>query len=60
VSDYRRQFAVLESLPGDVLLASHGSFFNLTEKRKTHRFVDRNEYRKFVAEMKAAFEATTR
>jgi metallo-beta-lactamase class B len=60
VSDYRRQFAVLESLPCDVLLAAHGSFFNLTEKRKTHKFVDRNEYRKFVAEMKAAFEAKTR
>jgi len=60
VSDYRRQFTVLESLPCDVMLASHGSFFHLTEKRKTHRFVDRNEYRKFVAAMKAAFEAKTR
>lgn len=60
VSDYRKQFAVLESLPCDVLLASHGSFFKLTEKRKTHNFVDRNEYRRFVAEMKAAFEAKLR
>lgn len=60
VADYRRQFAVLESLPCDVLLAAHGGFFHLTEKRKTHRFVDRNEYRQFVAEMKAAFEAKAR
>jgi metallo-beta-lactamase class B len=57
VGDYRRQFAVLESLPCDILLASHGSFFNLAEKQKTHKFVDRNEYRQFVAKMKAEFEA---
>ncbi len=57
VSDYRKSFAVLESLPCDVMLGAHGSFFHLAEKRKTHRFVDLREYPEFVAKMKAAFEA---
>jgi metallo-beta-lactamase class B len=57
VADYRKHFAVLKSLPCDVLLGAHGSFFNLAEKRKTHKFVDRDEYKTFVAKMEAAFEA---
>ena len=56
ISDYRRQFVTLKSLPCDVMLGSHGSFFHLAEKRKTHRFVDPGEYPKFVARMEKEFE----
>ena len=57
VDDYRRQFAVLESLPCDIFLASHGSMFHLQEKLAKGSFVDPEGYRQFVARMKAAFEA---
>jgi metallo-beta-lactamase class B len=57
VSDYRRQFVTLKSLRCDVMLGSHGSFFHLAEKRKTHRFVDAAEYPKFVAGMEKTFES---
>ena len=57
VEDYRRQFAVLKSLPCDIMLGSHGGFFHLSEKLKTHRFVDPGEYRRFIAQMEADFEA---
>ena len=56
VDDYRRQFATLESLPCDVFLAAHGSFFHLKEKMGKGSFVDPEGYKKFVARMKAAFE----
>lgn len=57
VDDYRRQFARLESLPCDVFLASHGSFFHLKEKMAKGSFIDPEGYKQFVASMKAAFEA---
>jgi metallo-beta-lactamase class B len=34
VSDYQRQFRVLNSLPCEVFLGAHASFFELEEKRK--------------------------
>ena len=57
VDDYRRQFATLESLPCDIFLASHGPMFGLAEKVAKGSFVDPDGYKKFVARMKAAFEA---
>lgn len=61
VDDYRRQFATLKSLPCDVFLAAHGNFFDLAGKmtrvgKKPNPFIDPEGYKKFVAEMEAAFE----
>lgn len=57
IADYRRQFAFLRSLHPDIFLASHGNFFDLDEKRKTHDFLDHGEYAAFVAAMEKRFEA---
>jgi metallo-beta-lactamase class B len=58
VADYRRQFEILEKLPCDVFLASHGNFFGLLEKIRDKRsFIDPDGYRTFVASMKKAFES---
>lgn len=56
VADYRRHFAFLKTLTPDIFLASHGAFFNLTEKRKTGEFVDPSGYAAFVTRMERAFE----
>lgn len=40
IDDYRAQFKTLRALHPDIFLASHGGFFNLTEKLKTGNFVD--------------------
>jgi metallo-beta-lactamase class B len=56
--DYRRTFARLRSLPCDIFLASHGSFFGLAEKRRkgSAAFADPEGYRAFVESEQAAFE----
>jgi metallo-beta-lactamase class B len=60
--DFRRSFRILEGLPCDVFLASHGSFFHLEEKTKRLRsgdalaFVDPEGYRKFLAATHASFD----
>jgi len=57
VEDYRRSFSILKSLKPEVFLASHGVFFNLTEKRgKKLSFVDPEGYRNYVATAEEAFE----
>jgi metallo-beta-lactamase class B len=61
VDDYRRTFATLKSLPCDVFLGSHGSFFDLAGKmkrlgEKPNPFIDPDGYKKFVTDMEAAFE----
>jgi metallo-beta-lactamase class B len=56
IDDYRREFVTLKSLPCDVFLASHGSFFHLKEKMAGGSFVDPEGYKKFVDRMEAAFE----
>jgi metallo-beta-lactamase class B len=63
VEDYRRTFAVLKRLPCDVLLAAHGSMFNLSQKRATlernpavNPFVSRQDYRDYLARSEAEFD----
>jgi metallo-beta-lactamase class B len=66
VSDYRRQFATLESLNPDIFLASHGAFFDLEQKRaalgdtKVNPFVDREGYHQFVTAAERRFEDRVR
>jgi metallo-beta-lactamase class B len=62
-SDYRHQFAVLKSLPCDIFLGSHGSFFDLMQKYARFKQGDRNVfidpagYAAFVTEREHEFEA---
>lgn len=56
VADYRRQFEVLRSLHPDLWLASHGSFFDLAGRMKTHDFMNGSTYAPFVEEVARAFE----
>jgi len=66
VDDYRKSFRLLEALPCDVFLGSHGSFFHLQDKIRSLRqgnplaFVDPQGYRAFLAESREAFEARLR
>jgi metallo-beta-lactamase class B len=60
--DYARTFRVLKSLPCDVFLGPHGSFFKLTEKARlaaqgTRRnpFIDLQGYRDYVARAERAY-----
>ncbi len=61
--DFRHQFAVLKSLPCDIFLGAHGSYFNLTQKYAQFKQGDRNAfidpagYAAFVAEKEHEFEA---
>ena len=61
--DYGRMFKVLESLPADLFLGAHGSYFDLEKKYARMKpgaanpFVDPEGYRKFVAQKKAEFNA---
>jgi metallo-beta-lactamase class B len=61
--DFARTYATLKALQADVFLASHGQFFDLTEKAeklragaKVNPFIDPQGYRRFVARMTKAFE----
>ncbi|HWF91734.1 MAG TPA: subclass B3 metallo-beta-lactamase [Terriglobales bacterium] len=63
-ADYQHSFQVLRSLPCDIFLASHGSFFDLPRKiaelkqSPSHNpFVDPAGYRRFLDHSQAAFEA---
>ena len=53
---------MLESLPCDVFLSAHGSFFNLKGKMAklergaaTNPFIDPRGYRKFIEDSKESF-----
>ncbi len=66
-SDYENSFRVLRSLPCDVFLASHGSFFDLTGKRaallrgaKQNPFIDSAGYRAYVDGSETVFRAELR
>jgi metallo-beta-lactamase class B len=60
-ADYERTFRVLRSLPVDVFLGAHGSYFDLDTKysRMTKRgvspFIDPEGYRRYVREREEAF-----
>ncbi len=62
-ADYTHQFQVLQSLPCDVFLGAHGSYFGLVEKYARWKsgdkeaFVDPAGYKAYVAERKQAFAA---
>ena len=62
-SDYARMFKTLAALPVDLFLGAHGAYFDMEakyarlQKGETEVFVDREGYRKFVADRAAAFEA---
>ncbi|MEP6956809.1 MAG: subclass B3 metallo-beta-lactamase [Chthoniobacterales bacterium] len=60
--DFALTFKVLRSLPCDIFLGAHGSYFNLKGKlprlaeRGQKIFLDAAGYREFVAKSQAAFE----
>lgn len=62
--DFDKTFQLLKSLPCDVFLASHGSFYSLTEKRQAmaknsaqNPFIDPAGYRAYIARAEAAYQA---
>ncbi len=62
-SDYKRGFAVLDSLPCDVFLGAHGGYFDLKENYARWKngdqdaFIDPSGYRAYIADREKAFEA---
>jgi metallo-beta-lactamase class B len=57
IAQYRHTFTVLKSLPCDIPLGSHGSFFDLADKLAHKKsFVDPAGYRDFVRRQERAFE----
>jgi metallo-beta-lactamase class B len=62
-ADYRRQFAVLASLPCDIFLGAHGGYFDLKEKYARFENGDRNAfidpagYEAYITDRRQAFEA---
>jgi len=65
--DYTKSFRVLESLPCDVFLASHASFFDglgkadrLRKGAKENPFVDPRGYKEYVSRMKGKLEEQLR
>lgn len=62
-SDYERMFRVLKSLPCDLFLGAHGSYFDMESKyahykeRGAGAFVDPDGYKKFVAAKEQEFKA---
>lgn len=59
--DYERTFRVLKSLPCDIFLGAHGSYFGLQAKYaametgKGNPFIDPDGYKKYVADAEQAF-----
>jgi metallo-beta-lactamase class B len=60
--DFARTFRILKSLPCDVFLANHGSFFNMTEKaarlakgERPNPFIDPAGYRAYIERMEKAY-----
>lgn len=62
-ADYKRMFRVLKSLPCDIFLGAHGSYFDLERKYARLKenalaaFVDPEGYKKYVADKEQAFKA---
>jgi metallo-beta-lactamase class B len=60
VSDYERTFKVLKSLPVDIFLGAHGSYFDLLTKYPrlkagANPFIDPAGYRSYVADREQAY-----
>lgn len=61
--DYERMFRVLESLPCDVFLGAHGSYFDMEAKFARMKvggrnpFIDSEGYKSYVAEREQSFRA---
>jgi metallo-beta-lactamase class B len=61
--DFARTFSVLQSLPSDIFLGAHGSYFELAsklprlEKEGARVFLDAAGYKDFVAQAKEHFES---
>jgi metallo-beta-lactamase class B len=59
--DYERMWHVLKSLPCDIFLGAHGSYFGLEEKypvlkeEGANPFVDPNGYKKYIAQKEQDF-----
>jgi metallo-beta-lactamase class B len=60
-SDFERTFSILKSLPVDIFLGAHGSYFNLETKYASLRagaltpFIDPEGYRSFVSDREKVF-----
>src|SRR5262249_41847664 len=60
--DYEKMFRVLKSLPCDIFLGAHGSYYDLETKYARLKegnlasFVDPEGYKKYVAEREQAFK----
>jgi metallo-beta-lactamase class B len=64
LQDFRTAFSVLESLNPDIFVSGHSGFFGLQQKRArmtkqnpAEAFVDREGYKRLIAERKKDFEA---
>lgn len=64
VSDYQHTFAYLKTLPCDVFLAAHASFFHMAQKRaelqadpRHNPFVDSKEFPQFIGQAQRDFNA---
>jgi metallo-beta-lactamase class B len=61
--DYERMWRVLRSLPCDIFLGAHGSYFGLEEKYPLRKregaspFVDPEGYKKYVDQKEQEFRA---
>jgi metallo-beta-lactamase class B len=61
VSDYERTFGILKTLPVDIFLGAHASYFNLEAKYASLKagpvkpFIDAVGYKKFVFDREQAF-----
>jgi metallo-beta-lactamase class B len=63
-ADYEKTFRVLKSLPCDVFLGAHGSFYSLVQKREAmsqnpaqNPFIDPAGYQAYITRAEAAFQA---
>jgi metallo-beta-lactamase class B len=61
--DYERTFQTLKSLPCDIFLGAHGSYYGMTEKfarigkESVNPFVDSEGYKAYIGEREQAFRA---
>jgi metallo-beta-lactamase class B len=61
IAEYRKQFAILRSLPVDVFLGSHGNFFDLEAKRTGKKsFIDPAGYRAMITQFETTIETRAR